>query len=369
MTADPSIPAGPRALTPEWFTQALRSTGAIADARVTSCQIELIGEGKGFSGQLARIGLSYDVAEAGGPASLIAKFQFPHPDPDIREAVFQARLHEREFRFYRDVAQDIALRIPRVYYSALRPETGESLLLLEDLAPAQTLNMLEGCTAEDAALVLRHLASFHAAWWGHPRLGTMDWLPAFGDQAENDQRQYAHAWELFLKKVGIYLPDGIVRLGARLKHHVASVKRYLGRHPQTLLHGDFHLHNLLFASTDGARTVAVIDWQACCRGRATRDLAHFLVTGLPPDRRRAHERDLLQLYHASLTQHGVQEYSFEQCLHDYRFMMLDELHFLVMVLAHLDYSANEAGGRIRDMAIERIGAAIIDHNAGDLLRE
>jgi hypothetical protein len=44
-----TIPASPEALTTEWLTQALRSTGTITDARVTSCHIEPIGEGKGFS--------------------------------------------------------------------------------------------------------------------------------------------------------------------------------------------------------------------------------------------------------------------------------------------------------------------------------
>jgi hypothetical protein len=34
-----------------------------------------------------------------------------------------------------------------------------------------------------------------------------------------------------------------------------------------------------------------------------------------------------------LTEDGARDYSFEQCLHDYRFAMLDELCFLVMVLA------------------------------------
>jgi aminoglycoside/choline kinase family phosphotransferase len=369
MMSDPGIPASAGALTPEWLTRALRGTGTITDARVTSCHAELFGEGKGFSGQLARVGLRYDLAEDGAPASLIAKFQFPHPDPDIRAAVLQARVHEREFCFYRDVAQHVALRTPRMYYGALRAETGECVLLLEDLAPAQTLRLLDGCTAEDASVALRHLAAFHAAWWEHPRLDDMDWLPGVGEQAENDQRQYAHAWDVFLTKVGDLLPDGIVLLGPRLKDHVAMVKRYLGQQPRTFLHGDFHLHNLLFDSTTGPRTLTVIDWQACSRGRATRDLVHFLATGLPSDRRRAHELDLLRLYHTTLTEHGVRDYSFEQCLHDYRFTMLDELTFLVMVLAHVDFSANEAASRIRDMAIERVGAAILDHNPGELLRE
>jgi hypothetical protein len=369
MLADPGIPANPGALTPEWLTLALRSAGTITDARVTSCHVELFGGGKGFSGQIARIGLDYDRAETGAPGSLIAKFLVAPLDPDVKEAVFRSRMHEREFRFYRDVAPDIALRTPRLYYGALKPGTPECVLLLEDLAPAKTLNMLEGCTAEDAALVLQQLAMFHAAWWEQPRLGEMDWLPAFDAQAENDQRLYAQAWDIFLLKVGNLLPEGLVSLGARLKLHVAGVKRYLGQQPQTFLHGDFHLNNLLFDSTSGTRTLAIIDWQACGRGRATRDIAHFLVTGLSPDGRRAHELDLLRLYHTTLMTHGVREYSLEQCLGDYRFTMLDEMSFLVMVLAHVDFSANEAASKIRDMAIERVGSAILDHNAAELLKD
>src|SRR5262245_9905567 len=140
---DPGIPDTPGALTPEWLTRALRSTGTITDARVASCHIEPFGEGQGVSGLERRIRLRYDVAGDGPTTSLIATFQLPHPDPDIRAAVFQSRLYEREFRFYRDVAQDTDLRTPRLYYGALQPETGVALLLLEDLAPAQTLNMLE----------------------------------------------------------------------------------------------------------------------------------------------------------------------------------------------------------------------------------
>jgi len=256
-----------------------------------------------------------------------------------------------------------------LYSSVLRPETGDSVLLLEDLAPAQTLNMLEGCTAEDAAFALRHLAAFHAAWWEHPRLRVLDWLPAFDEQAEEDQKQYAQAWEVFLNRVGHLAPDGIVPLGAKLRHHIVAVKRYLGQHPETFVHGDFHLNNLLFGSTPGARTLTVIDWQACSRGCAMRDCAFFLVTALPPDRRRAHEMGLLKLYYTILTEHGVEEHSFEQCLYDYRFTMLDLLSFMVMILAHIDFSTNAAAGMIRDMVIERVCTAVLDHNAGELLRE
>lgn len=364
--ADMSIPAGPETLTPAWLTWALRSTGTITDAMVTSCNIEILGKGKGFTGQVARIGLDYDINAASAPASLIAKF--PPLDPNMRAALNHYRLYEREFRFYRDVAQDITLRTPRLYYSALNPASGESVLLLEDLAPAQTLNNLEGCTAEDAAFAIRDLAAFHAAWWEHPRLRTMDWLPVFGEQAKDAQDRYTQGWDVFLEKIGDLVPDDVVPLGTKLRYHLVAVKHYLGQSPQTFLHGDFHLNNLLFDSTQGKRILTVIDWQLCSRGRAMRDLAYFLVTALPPDRRRAHEIDLLKLYHTILMEHGVQDYPFDQCIYDYRFTMLDLLYFMVMIIVLLDFSVNEEAGMIRDMAVERFCTAILDHNAGELLQ-
>jgi hypothetical protein len=364
--ADMSIPAGPGALTPAWLTWALRSTGTITDAMVTSCHIEILGAGKGFTGQVARIGLDYDIDAASAPASLIAKF--PPLDPEVRAALHHYRLYEKEFRFYRDVAHDIALRTPRLYYSALNPASGETVLLLEDLAPAQTLNILEGCSAEDAAFTIRHLAAFHATWWEHPRLRALDWLPVFDEQAEDAQARYTRGWDVFLEKVGDLVPDAIVPLGAKLRDHLVAVKRYLAQSPQTFLHGDFHLNNLLYDSTQGTRILTVIDWQVCFRGRAMRDLAYFLVTALPPDRRRAHEMDLLKLYHTILTEHGVEGYPFDQCIYDYRFTMLDLLYFLVMAIVLLDFSVNEEAGMIRDAAVERFCTAILDHNARELVQ-
>ena len=51
------IPAGPQELTAEWLTHALRQTGTITDAAVVSFDNNLIAEGVGLMGQLARLSL------------------------------------------------------------------------------------------------------------------------------------------------------------------------------------------------------------------------------------------------------------------------------------------------------------------------
>src|SRR3989304_1630112 len=68
------LPAGPQELTADWLTSALRETGTISNSAVTGLDHEIIGEGVGVLGQLARFNLTYDSPEAGAPKSLIGKF-------------------------------------------------------------------------------------------------------------------------------------------------------------------------------------------------------------------------------------------------------------------------------------------------------
>ncbi len=87
-----NIPSGPQELTPEWLTQALRETGAIKQATVTSFDMEPdIAAGTGFMGQLARLTPQYDRQEEVAPQSIIAKF--PTPYAEYREMA-------DGFRFY-----------------------------------------------------------------------------------------------------------------------------------------------------------------------------------------------------------------------------------------------------------------------------
>lgn len=105
--ADFEIPSGPKALTPEWLTQALRSTGTINNAIVKSFSMEMLGEGQAFTEQITRLGLDYDTDDEGAPKSLIAKF--PASDLNLRTIWNRYRLYEREIRFYREIAKGIDL--------------------------------------------------------------------------------------------------------------------------------------------------------------------------------------------------------------------------------------------------------------------
>ena len=364
--ADLEIPAGIGALTPEWLTQALRRTGAIAKAAVASFDSRRFAEGAGYMGELARIALRYDRPEDGAPRSLIAKL--PTTSPVNRQIAGYLRLYEIETRFYQEIAGQVELRTPRCYYSALDTASGDFVLLLEDLAPARTGDHLAGCSPAQAELALRELAKFHAAWWDDPRLGGLTWLPSRDDPARAQMLEavYQRAWGPFVERYGSQVPPAILKIGERYGQTMRERSARSAERPRTFVHGDYRPENLFFAGPEGGVPFAAIDWQVCAQGQGMQDVAYFLSGGMAPQQRKAHEMELLRTYQRVLAENGVRGYDFDQCLYDYRALTLGCLGYDVAVLGTLDL-AGQRGEELFTTVLQRRIAAIIDLDAGELL--
>jgi aminoglycoside/choline kinase family phosphotransferase len=363
-----SIPKTPEDLTPEWLTAALRETETIKTSTVTAFDVEPdIGAGFGLMGQLARLALRYDQPEPepDAPASLIAKF--PTYAPDNRGVADVLRFYETEIRFYEEIADEIELRTPRRYYSAKATDSTDFILLLEDLAPAQVGDQVAGCSIDQAELVIRELATFHAAWWEDPRLADMDWLIAINDpvRVQAAQDLYEHAWGPCQENLGHLLPPEIVELGEAFGAKLPQIIDLLANRPFTISHGDYRLDNLFFASPDGGAPLTVIDWQIMSTARGPFDFAYFMAGALAPAERKVTEMDLLRTYHGILTDRGVQGYGFDQCLLDYRTSMLFCWQYAV-VISTLNLT-NERGLALATGYMERTVAAITDLNAVELM--
>ncbi len=361
--ADMKIPAGIEDVTPEWLTRALRETGIIYKASVTSLDIQLF-EGQGLVGQVARVILRYDLVEEGAPGSLIAKL--PTADEAFRAFLAPLGVYEREIRFYEEMAGQIELRTPRLYYSAMDTEAGKYVLLIEDMAPTRVGDNVAGCSLEEAVLAIRNLAKLHAAWWEHPRLAGLDWLPMFARDPEQSQTRFEELWGPFLERFGDMLPVSAIRIGEKLKSNVAYVVSSIGEPPRTLIHGDFRLDNLFFSTDKDGVALAAVDWQVVSQSKGVFDVAYFLSWSLQPEQRRAKEMDLLRMYHSLLLYRGVKGYDFDQCLKEYRLFMLFPFIRLVVVGANADLSHQRANVLLQTL-VERTVAAISDLNSVDLL--
>jgi len=346
-------------ITAGWLAERLQEGGAVAGADVRALTVSEIQQG--MTGRVLRIEAEYRPPSA-GPAKLIAKL--PGRNPGISELVRRFRLYEREAGFYRDLAHRAGVPVPRCYFAG--PVGEEHAILLEDLTPAIAGDLAAGCDPGVADSVLRHLAAMHSRWWGAGELTSVGWLPTprgLVDPA-SAAAAYASAWDRFAARHGDRLPEGLVRLGERLRGN-RTVLDSLSEPPLTLVHGDCRLNNLLFDPSGGA-VVAFIDWQVAVKGKPASDAACLLVSSLNPDIRREAQEELLRSYHSALVAHGVTGYSLDRCQLEFRLEILSEV-IQTIVWANLDLGTEGETGPEGEVAAARLFAAIDDLDLLDLV--
>lgn len=361
-----SIPAGPQELTAEWLTNALRSSGVIDRAAVATATSDIVGEGSGFIGQLARVKLAYDREEPGAPATLIGKF--PGASEGGRMIGNMFDFYHREIRFYEEIADQVELRTPRRYYSAMDRDAQQYVLLIEDLAPAPVGDQLAGCVREQAELAVRTIAKFHATWWQSPALEKIaEWMPTLDAPVQNfAEGAYQQAWQPFLDNFGGGLSLEMKDLGKRVGERVIKLQQSFADEPVTINHGDFRMDNLFFHNFEDGAKIAVADWQISTRGRGIFDVSYLLCGGMEPDARAKHERELLQIYADVLAEHGVKDYGFDRAWEEYRRGALFMLVYVVIAIGTLDAS-NERGLALFLAWLNRAVTAIEQLKAAELL--
>jgi hypothetical protein len=82
--------------------------------------------------------------------------------------------------------------------------------------------------------------------------------------------------------------------------------------------------------------------------------------------RKACEMDIVCSYHESLVEHGVQDYSFDQCLNDYRACAMFCLVYPVISGGTLDL-ANERGVELVSAMLDRSVATILDLDCDEII--
>ena len=143
-----------------------------------------------------------------------------------------------------------------------------------------------------------------------------------------------------------------------------GILRELRTVPQTLLHGDYHLYNMLFRSAD--HEVCIIDWQRPLKGPGLWDLAHFMSLCVGIETHRKSESDILETYHSLLVENGVSGYSLAQCKDDYRLALLRVWMIMVIDTGVVDFS-NPDAQTIRNVVFPRRNAILIDNDVVELL--
>lgn len=348
MIGTPPFPTSPSGLTVDVLGEAL-------GAAVRSFIASPVGADRGMLGDLVLVEPTYDGEP--GPKRVVAKFAAQR-EGSLASAR-RSGSHQRELRFYDELAPSTPIRVPCVYGSWYDPDSAQFLVVQEAIDNDPTVDQISGITVHQAELVLREIARLHATWWDHPRLASVDWLPRLDGPARrhNLATITSTGWQPLCDLLGDSLTTRERSLGAQLPERVDDVLVRMGELSPTLIHSDLRADNLLF-SPDGT-AVTLVDWQGAGIGPAGWDLAYFLSQSLDVDTRRAHEADLLDRY-VREAQCIRPELTAEQLLAGYGESMI----FGLVVATSLPLISDPSQPRVRALAgsmARRAIEALADH--------
>ncbi|GMU78494.1 MAG: phosphotransferase [Acidimicrobiia bacterium] len=292
MTA-PALPALVDELTATWFSTVLGHE--VTDATV-------VDRSSGTTGR-ARVALRGD---PGVPATVFVKLA-PF-DEWQRSLVDTTGMGVAEARFYRDLAPEVPVRVPGVWYA--QTAGPEYVMVLEDLTASgcRFPRPTDADIGERARDIVEQLAALHARYWESPRFGVggdLEWLVERGTRGGGGGGSFiARAVDALAGELGNGLDGEFRRIADLYLARPADIVALWRTGPGTLVHGDAHLGNLFVDVEDGGRT-GFLDWAVLCRAPGIRDVAYVLCNSVPTDVRASIERGLVDRWCALLAAGGI----------------------------------------------------------------
>lgn len=345
------FPAHPDEITAEWWEQALGQAPR-------GWQWEPIGTGQ--VGDSVRFHLDWGSGQ--GPPTLAGKFAAA--DPTSRGTAAMLGLYTKEVGFYREIAPDLPVRTPQVLAAEIADDGASFVLLFEDMGPARGGNQLASCSLADAREGVKQAAALHAPSWHNPAILALDWLQPSEQAAAQVRALYPQAQAVFRERYADTLEPEYMALCEQLAEFTAATER--APEKVSLVHGDFRLDNLLFDIKGGTEPIAVLDWQTLTVGNGLTDIGYFLGCGIGDALRRAHERDLLQLYCAEMTARGV-PLTVDEIWRDY---VVGGLHGVSTAVFSAAFVVRTERGDANFLSMARGACALcLEHGSLDLLKE
>ncbi len=243
------------------------------------------------------------------------------------------------------------LRTPRCVHAEVDPDTGDNVLVTEDVGEATFPDGCVPCSVDETAESLGQLALLHASTWLDERSASSSWLDSrfelytvsrgIADIAENFDGERGST-----VPIGVRDPERLVDAYRSLAGDVA------GADPWCVVHGDPHIRNIY---VDPSRRVSFIDWQLVQRGPWYLDVGYHIATMLSVEDRRAHHDALVAEYLDRLSAAGAPRPSDEEVR---RGLPRSFVHgfYLWAITLRVDSHATAA-------LLHRLGTAVEDHDA------
>jgi len=356
-----NVPFSREEIDPAWLTSALRDSGVIAEEEVVDVTHRVIGEEAGFLGEVAILNLKYSDPASTAPASMVLKIPTALKNRVMGQLM---GVYEKEIRFYNQLQPELSIRSPRHYYSALSAADDPGVvlerlkkldqqpiwviallavvmrwlfglmprryvLLIEDVSHHRLGDQSQDSSDDDVERALTTLARLHGQFWGSEALDKMSWISPVDLTGKPIEIANKQAIKKYREANAAALSDSQYKLLAWIEANGLELTALQGRHPRTLLHGDFRVDNLCFDDTVGE--AIVLDWQTMVSGSGGMDLAYFLSNALPLEASEERVNELIEFYRQGLAREGV-EISFERLRWLYELGMLSMLQKIAPIM-------------------------------------
>lgn len=356
-----NVPFSREEIDPGWLTSALRDSGVIAEEEVVDVTHRVIGEEAGFLGEVAILNLKYSDPASTAPASMVLKIPTALKNRVMGQLM---GVYEKEIRFYNQLQPELSIRSPRHYYSALSAADDPGVvlerlkkldqqpiwviallavvmrwlfglmprryvLLIEDVSHHRLGDQSQDSSDDDVERALTTLARLHGQFWGSEALDKMSWISPVDLTGKLIEIANKQAIKKYREANAASLSDSQYKLLDWIEANGLELTALQGRHPRTLLHGDFRVDNLCFDDTVGE--AIVLDWQTMVSGSGGMDLAYFLSNALPLEASEERVNELIEFYRQGLAREGV-EISFERLRWLYELGMLSMLQKIAPIM-------------------------------------
>ncbi|CAH0477355.1 unnamed protein product [Peronospora belbahrii] len=215
--------------------------------------------------------------------------------------------------------------------------TSNVLIVLECVESVKSFTCVDGSPPHHIPMLVTKLAQMHARFWGHDCDGLA--TPAgIGSHLSGEEKrlQFPGCWKDYVDDIPLESIEKaqLTTLCQRLSNKPDQLKvvhEMVDCGPSSLIHGDFHIANMLLP-TDGAEEVTwLLDWATCGQGNPLRDLAFFFIVSVRASHRREQEDECLKMYHEALvTEAGVVHLSLDELFWQYKLCVLNQ--FLILVV-------------------------------------
>ena len=284
------IPSSIGEIDSAWFASAL---GWKVDS-ITSTQV---GYGVGVSSALYRCAL----VGANCPSSVIVKL--PALDDAAVFTSTMLRMYIREAKFFTSLIHEMPINVPIGYYSAIDEETSKFVVVMEDLGSLRVIDQNVGMGIDDARSSVEAIARMHAKWWGDgDALAASGTTVSLGDPIYPAVLPFVFGEGWAKVTTEMMMPKAILEIGPRFSEAIPKLLSSMVVGPNTLCHGDYRADNILF---NAAGEPVVIDFQLLGSGTGAYDIAYFVTQSLTPEVASRHERELFDLWVASLIAAGA----------------------------------------------------------------